>query len=61
MYTLPDPIAPSRSATIVNNPMQTPPQNAATGIYPDKYFTIDSSLNPLIFICMYLNNLLIHL
>jgi hypothetical protein len=36
-------------------PMQTPPQNAATGMYPSKYLTMDSSLKPLILTCSSFN------
>ena len=52
---LPDPIAPRRSATIVNNPIHTPPQNAATGIYLYRYLTIDSSLIPFILIFFFID------
>jgi hypothetical protein len=55
IINIPDPIAPRRSATMVIMPMQTPPQNAATGMYPSKYLTMDSSLKPLILTCSSFN------
>lgn len=43
---VPDPIAPSISAVIVNNPTHMPPNAAATGMYQLKKLIIDSSPKP---------------
>lgn len=44
----PDPIAPMKSAKIVNKPMQIPPTHAAIGMYLFKTDIIDYSLCPTI-------------
>ena len=44
---MPDPIAPIKSAKIVSNPMHTPPEAAAIGIYLFSILTIETSRIPL--------------
>jgi len=43
---VPDPIAPMKSARIVNDPIQTPPKVAAMGMYFLRTLIMDDSLCP---------------
>lgn len=43
---VPDPIAPMKSARIVKDPIQTPPNVAAIGIYLRRVLSMEDSLCP---------------